>query len=447
MATLLRIAVRNLLLHRRRNGLLAAAIALVTALLVTLLGLSAGMNHTMLRAATTLATGHVNVAGFYKITSGSAGAVLLEPEALRALINEHVDGVDYIIDRVRGFSRVVSDTASFQTGVYGVNIDQERGLKQVLKLAPRSSYEAGGPESVEGNIDELGKPDTILIFADQAERLGVRVGDTITLSTPTWRGVYNSVDLRVVAVCKNVGFMSAYNVYIPAETLRRVYQLTPAATGAIQIYLDDARKAREVESVLRRELAKTDYRLMEPQSDPFWMKLPQIQGEDWTGQKIDVTTWEDEISFMLWTVDTFDALSVVLVSVLLVLIVVGILNTLWIAVRERTSEIGTMRAIGMSRARVASLIFVEAGVLGAVAAIVGALAAGGIAATVNAAEIEVSNKAFQLFVMSDTLGLLVKPSTALSSAITIAIVTTVAAVAPAVRAARMRPVTAMHHVG
>ena len=34
---------------------------------------------------------------------------------------------------------------------------------------------------------------------------------------------------------------------------------------------------------------------------------------------------------------------------LLVIIAVGIMNTLWIAIRERTREIGTLRAIGMQR--------------------------------------------------------------------------------------------------
>ena len=41
-----------------------------------------------------------------------------------------------------------------------------------------------------------------------------------------------------------------------------------------------------------------------------------------------------------------------LIIVLLVIIAVGIMNTMWIAIRERTREIGTLRAIGMQRARV-----------------------------------------------------------------------------------------------
>ena len=36
------------------------------------------------------------------------------------------------------------------------------------------------------------------------------------------------------------------------------------------------------------------------------------------------------------------------------------MNTLWIAIRERTREIGTLRAIGMQRARVLAMFLIEA---------------------------------------------------------------------------------------
>ncbi|MHB8879681.1 MAG: ABC transporter permease, partial [Myxococcaceae bacterium] len=69
---LLLIAARSLLQHKRRTFLLGAAIAGVTALLVLLAGVSTGVHATMFESATTLMTGHVNVAGFYKVTAGMA---------------------------------------------------------------------------------------------------------------------------------------------------------------------------------------------------------------------------------------------------------------------------------------------------------------------------------------------------------------------------------------
>ena len=51
-----------------------------------------------------------------------------------------------------------------------------------------------------GNLDDLAQPGTILIFDNQAEKLGVKVGDALTISAPTTRGTNNTIDVRVVAI-------------------------------------------------------------------------------------------------------------------------------------------------------------------------------------------------------------------------------------------------------
>ncbi len=76
MTQLLLIALRNLGSHKRRTLMLGGAIAGVTALLVVLMGLSNGIQATTVETATTLMTGHVNVAGFYKVTAGLSAPVV-----------------------------------------------------------------------------------------------------------------------------------------------------------------------------------------------------------------------------------------------------------------------------------------------------------------------------------------------------------------------------------
>ena len=103
---------------------------------------------------------------------------------------------------------------------------------------------------------------------------------------------------------------------------------------------------------------------MAPDPRAFWMKFQSVAREDWTGQKLDVTTWEDEISFMTWTLKALQGLSVVLIVILIAIIIIGIMNTMWIAIRERTREIGTLRAIGMHRREVLWMFLLESLMLG-----------------------------------------------------------------------------------
>ena len=105
--------------------------------------------------------------------------------------------------------------------------------------------------------------------------------------------------------------------------------------------------------------------MMEPNPQAFWMKFERVNREEWTGQKLDVTSWEDELSFMMWTLQALQGLSTVLLIILIAILVAGIMNTMWIAIRERTREIGTLRAIGMQRGSVARMFLVESAAAGA----------------------------------------------------------------------------------
>src|SRR5690242_7128748 len=125
MIQLLLIALRNLGSHKRRTLLLGGAIAGVTALLVALIGLSNGIQATTLETATTLMTGHGNVSGFYKVTAGQSAPVVTEFPALREKLLQEVPELDYMVQRGRGFAKIISDTNSMQIVLGGIDIESE----------------------------------------------------------------------------------------------------------------------------------------------------------------------------------------------------------------------------------------------------------------------------------------------------------------------------------
>jgi putative ABC transport system permease protein len=92
------------------------------------------------------------------------------------------------------------------------------------------------------------------------------------------------------------------------------------------------------------------------------------------------------------------------------------------------------------------LFLLEAALLGASGTIAGALAGAGIAGLLNVAGIPMP-ETVQTILMQRHLTLSVSFGTAAASAAVIAAVTTFAALYPAWYAARLPPVTAMHHVG
>jgi putative ABC transport system permease protein len=288
----------------------------------------------------------------------------------------------------------------------------------------------------------------MLVFESQVERLKVRVGDAITLSAQTTRGAANTIDCRIVAIAKDMGLLSKFGVFVPVQTTRDLYQLRSDTTGAVHIYLKP-QFVPEVNSIavrLRGQLEKLGWAVMDADPNPFWMKFQTVAREDWTGQKLDVTTWEDEVSFLTWTLTVLKGLTAVLLTILIAIVVTGIMNTMWIAIRERTREIGTLRAIGMQRGGVLRMFIYESLLLGLMGTGVGALLGAGLGAALNAAKIPVP-LTVQLFLMSDHIQLALHGGGLIRAALFITLVTTLAALYPAYRAARLKPVSAMSHFG
>jgi putative ABC transport system permease protein len=404
-------------------------------LLILLNGLSTGIRETMTHTATTLSTGHLNVGGFFKVSAGQSAPVVTEWKKVLDVAKKAVPELDFAVGRGRGWAKVISDTGSMQAGINGIDILEEPAFKSVLQVAT-------------GNIEDLAQPNTVLIFEGQAEKLGVRVGDAITISAQTTRGVANTIDLRVVGIARDIGLLSKWNVYVPTESLRALYQMNPNATGAIHLHLREKEMGNipKIAAHLRAELEKAGYRVMDADPRAFWMKFETVNREDWTGQKLDVTTWEDELSFMTWTLDLLRGLTALLLIILVAIVVTGIMNTMWIAIRERTREIGTLRAIGMHRRGVLWMFLLESMLLGFFSTLAGAVAGSLIAAGLNAAHIKVP-LSVQLFLMADHLHLAVHAQSLGSSVLMLTLVTALAALYPSFRAARLRPVTAMSHFG
>ena len=447
MKTLFIIALRNLIQAKQRTLMLSLALSIVALLLTIMLALSQGVSNTMRESATTLVSGHVNVAGFYKAKVDDSFPLVTNVKEVEKTILDGLDNIDYTVIRQRGWGKIISATSRIQVSIHGVEIDKEPGLKKRLRLAPRSLYQKNGNGKVVGDISKLSEANTVAIFAGQAKRLEVDVGDPLTLTTETLSGTVNTKDVRIVAIMKDVGFLSNWSIFADAQGLRELYQLNENTSGAIQVYLKDIAQADQAMDTLRGKLSAAGYVLMEHNPTPFWQKFSIVQGENWTGQKLDLTTWENEVSFLKWAVTGLDAVSFSLIGILLIIIAIGIINTMLISVRERTREVGSLRAIGMHRRQVLLMFMFEALILGVVATTVGACSGAALAAVIDAAQITIPSSAVQAILLSDTLTLSVKTTQIIQTVGLFTLFSIFASLVPASRAARMEPVKAIQHIG
>lgn len=443
MLTILNIAFRNLLQAKRRTILLGLAVAIVASLFLVLRAVSASVSEKMIESATTLSAGHVNIGGFFKSSRKASAPILVEREAIRNFVKAEVPEAVSIIDRHRGWGRLISQASSINVGVNGIIFEEEGRFFRSLRLAKESEYRSGGSEKTFGNFDDLKKPNSVLIFAAQAKKLEVGVGDTLTFVTEASRTQSNTVDLNVAAIASDIGFMSNWSIFMPRQNVIDLNRVAPDTTGVVMLYLPSPDQASDVMNRLRKAFSEKGYQVMDHDPNPFFMKFDKVAGEDWLGQKLDLTLWSDEISFVIWVTAALDLVSFFVIGVLAIIIIGGIMNAMWMSVRERTKEIGTMRAIGAQKGFVVQLFLAEAVMLGVLAALLGVVLGGLVLSILNALDLPITNEGARLFLMSNTLSFSLHVGQFVSTLLLFGFITGLAALYPALKASKMRPVEAL----
>ncbi len=457
------IAFRNLFKNKSRTLILGGVVAGIALVMTVLLSLIQGIQSTMIHNGTALMSGHVNIAGFYKISSSSSSPTVTAFKELLEIAKTEVPEAELIVDRVKAYGRVISEMDSIQVPMWGVNFDQEEKNLRRLELAPIKEYwdesfwrqekadatsetSLKNGERIEGRWDDLNSRGTLVLFASQARKLKVRVGDMVTLSMPTYRNISNTMDVRVVAVLRDLGLMSQFSLFLHADDAREIYQIKKETTGQIMLFLKDIKSVPLVEERLRKILAQKGYVMMEKEAKPFFLKMERVSGESWTGQKIDITTWEDETSFLKWVVQLLSSMSSILILVLLMIVVLGLMNTLWMSIRERTSEIGTLRAIGLQRRQVFLLFLLESFFLIFGGTLIGALLGFSLVELLNSFQIPLTIETLKVFLMSNTLSFEIGWVQIFQVFIIMLTFLLIGALFPIWQATRLKPVSAIQNV-
>jgi len=149
--------------------------------------------------------------------------------------------------------------------------------------------------------------------------------------------------------------------------------------------------------------------------------------------------------FYKQAVGTFRAIFLFISLIMGIIVLFTIVNTMGMSVMERTTEIGTARAMGVRRVGIRRVFLVEGGILGAIGATAGAALAQVIATAVNHGSLTWTPPGQ---VAPVPLEVLTTDSTAFVALVWFATVAaaTLAALIPANRGARLEVVDALRHV-
>jgi ABC-type lipoprotein release transport system permease subunit len=415
----IRLAWRNVWRNPRRTSLTVAATVFAVFLTVVFVGMADGTHGKLIEDSVRVQSGHVTIAAEgYLEEHTLEHAVELDPALVAAL--DSVPGVAGWTPRISSFALASRDDSSQGIAVVGVDPEREG---QVSTLPDRI---------VEGRFLSPQRTREVLLGRRLARSLGAEVGDEVLLYGIAY-SLENAYELFTVS-----GLIG-----LPEPSLERRLALISLQDAAefyvyddkvseVAVLADGSEQSEALRTALRRELSERG--------------AAGAVSEDGKPAQLRVYTWREVLPELDQYIVLDRAGMIMMLVILVVVVGFGILNTILMSVLERTRELGVMLALGASPGSVFRIVFLESLFLAAVGLALGlALSVPVVAWLVNH-PIPLPGEwdaVVELIGAEPVVVFALKASNPLNSAAVILVVALLAALYPALKAARGRPVDAL----
>lgn len=414
---LLQIAWRNLWRNPRRTLITTAAITLGYVMLLVFACLLAGLRSQMIDNGTRFGLCHIQLhapdyypdRSIYKTLDGQEG---VDVGKLLATVTAD-PRVRAASPRVYGYGLVSHAYHSAGAEILGIVPGQEQ---QISALHARM---------VQGLYLSEQTPKGVVIGDKLANTLEATVGSEVILMTQAVDGSMGN-DLYTVVGILHTGqeVIDRGLVLMSLPASQELLSLAPARIHEVGVLLFDAGEATMVAMALEAQLSKI---------------LP-----------VRVRAWPELSPELAEYVRLNQGGTAVLAFIVFLVAVIGVMNTMLMAVFERTRELGVLMALGMRPALVVGLVLAEAGSL-----VLASLIFGGALGTPLLWYLQVHGLDLRRVIGElSIVGVVVDPiwygrqdfAAYSRTALGLTVAALVSALYPAVRASRFRPVEAMQRV-
>lgn len=457
---MIRVAFRNVFRQYQRTLLLGSAIGFGFMVVILISSLTAGLARSLTFNIADIAGGHIFVEGTELSELGNEVSIISDTEKLeQALTSIEGDVASYNIrsDRFASFIFGSKEQVASLTGVDFKNVNEATFLESL--------------DLLEGNLEDiLAYEDSLILPQKFVEKLGITLGESVIIKSETITGQQNIINLTLRGVIRPVNdFLSQFfsQGYAPLQTVNDLSGIDAGQYANYQIRvhnMDDAPKVAETlhnalaEIALveenengfagdvnpaEEELSDEDLARDELASE-YGISLDDESSEEeaWQGTKFGITTIQEQLSFIKDINRTLQNIALGIFIVLLVIIMVGIVNSYRMVMLERTQEIGTMRAMGVQRGGIRSIFIWEAVFVGLVGVVLGLLLAFLLMFGLSFLGFPTDNT-FSLFLNEGHLRFMPTIAPIVGNALLICFMSMIAVLVPAFAAARLKPAEAL----
>jgi ABC-type lipoprotein release transport system permease subunit len=380
-------------------------------------------------------------------------AAFVDQDTLRTLLNLKPDealGLNIVVDYPGDQKKVIREANKLHValnpeaaGVKALFVNSARqaaGDAFGLKLDDTVGYQVASDnlQFVKGDLRSLAQDKNGIVLTEAlATQLGADVGAHVTYTyMPKSSQDTVSTDVVVKGIVKPIPPFAEATAFANPDVFYQTFYWNIPSEPAIVAH--DA-------SLFRALLPEWDLLARSPNTDAAVKKRQLLGRESWKGSKVDVQTMFENASAIVDFQRGLNTMSIIAVLVLFFVILIGVVNTMRMSIRERTREIGTNRAIGMQRGDVRSVFVLEIVFLAILSCVVGILLAWGVISLLKLPTFDLKDNPFSMFFVQKHLYFLPKVTTIIANFITIVLVAFLIAFFTARRAAKMRVADALRH--
>jgi ABC-type lipoprotein release transport system permease subunit len=409
MTLYLRLAWRNIWRHRRRTVIIVLAMGLSLAMMMFYDGLIDGFNQAIAGNAVRVLGGNVQVhAEGYRAKVDSNPLLPLEDDA--AVIQAALSNPDVLAAarRIQTGGLISNREGAFPLNIIGIDPEAEAPVSLIAE------------HIVEGRYVEATDEDTVLIGKGLADALSIDVGDRVTMVGSDINKQNRQRTMTVIGIYDiGIPSMEKGGAYISLSEAQSLFGLRGQSTE-VQITLTTVGREAAVVAALS----------------------PALPGYE-------VESWEQTYPELGSAINSKSAVMDIFSVIIVMIAGIGILNLLLMAIYERTREIGLLGAMGLKPRQIATTFILEGTLIG----IVGALAGIAMGLMLNLGLGQVGMDYSQYAGITEYMALIsgkVYPTLGTSKlaarATVVVVIAALAALIPAVIAARREPSEALHHI-
>jgi putative ABC transport system permease protein len=257
-----------------------------------------------------------------------------------------------------------------------------------------------------------------LIGIGLAKSMNVNVGDGLTILAMTSDGALNGVDVEIVGIVNSgIAELDARSLRIALPAAQRLLQSDRVTNLVVGLDSTDS----------------TDLAFNE--------LMPRLRG---LPQQMELKKWIDLATYYKQVSNMFNGIFLFMGIIVFFMVLMSSVNTLLMAMLERTREIGTMLAMGTPRLWVVALFIVEASLLGIMGAAFGVAGGNVLGAILNGSGLHMPPPPG--YTSAIAFKVLHVPSLMVGSAVLVIFSLALASIVPAIRASRLQIAEALAHV-